>query len=86
MTAITTVALVVLGVAGVVAVLAVVRGTDLVDRAVALDVALLVVVDVLIVLSVRWGDGALLDLVLLVGLLGFVSGLTVARYVERRGP
>jgi multisubunit Na+/H+ antiporter MnhF subunit len=48
--------------------------------------ALLVVANALVVVAVRWGDDLLLDVVLLIGLLGFVSGLTVARFVERRGP
>ncbi len=86
MTVVTTLCLVVLAVAAVVVVAVVARQRPLAERSVGLDLALAIVVNVLIVVAVRWGDGAVLDLVLLIGLLGFVSGLTVARFVERRGP
>ncbi|MFM7537750.1 MAG: monovalent cation/H+ antiporter complex subunit F [Acidimicrobiales bacterium] len=86
MTAVTTIALVILAVSAVIAVAKVAASSIVVDRAVALDLGLLIVANALVVVAVRWGDDLLLDLVLLVGLLGFVSGLTVARFVERRGP
>ncbi len=86
MTAVTTIALVILAASAVIAVAKVAALSIVVDRAVALDLALLIVANALVVVAVRWGDHLLLDIVLLVGLLGFVSGLTVARFVERRGP
>jgi multicomponent Na+:H+ antiporter subunit F len=86
MTTATTIALVILAAAAVIAVAKVAMLSIVVERAVALDLALLVVANALVVVAVRWGDDLLLDVVLLIGLLGFVSGLTVARFVERRGP
>lgn len=62
-----------------------VRGTSLADRIVALDALLLVVVSGIAVNAARTGEGTYLDALVVAALLGFVSTLTVARFIERRG-
>lgn len=62
-----------------------VRGQSLADRIVALDALLVVIVSSIAVHAVRTGDGTYLDVLVVAALLGFVSTLTVARFIERRG-
>ena len=62
-----------------------VRGPSLADRIVALDSTLVVIVAGIAVHVVRTGDGLYLDVVLVATFLGFISTLTVARFIERRG-
>ncbi len=61
------------------------RGPSLADRVVALDALVLVVVSGIAVHAVRTGDGAYLDVLVVVALLGFVGTVTVARFIEWRG-
>ena len=55
------------------------------DRAVSLDMLTAVISSGLFVGSILDDDGLLLDLALVFGLLGFLTSITVARFVERRG-
>lgn len=63
-----------------------VRGPSLPERIVALDSLLVVVVSGIAVHAARTRDGTYLDVLVVTALLGFVSTLTVARFIERRGP
>ncbi len=62
-----------------------VRGPSLAERIVALDSMLVVVVSGIAVHAARTGAGTYLDVLVVAALLGFVSTLTVARFIERRG-
>jgi multicomponent Na+:H+ antiporter subunit F len=62
-----------------------VRGGSLADRMVALDTLLVVVVAGIAVLAAWTRSGVFLDLLVVVGLLGFAGTAIVARYIERRG-
>lgn len=55
------------------------------DRAVALEMLTAIISSGLFVGSIVADDGLLLDLALVFGLLGFLTSITVARFVERRG-
>ena len=72
--------------AGALALARVVRpGTSVAERIVALDLLLLIVVMGIGVFSIGRNTGAYLDVLVVVSLLGFVSTITVARFIERRG-
>lgn len=55
------------------------------DRAVALDTFTAVLICGMLVAATVNDDSLFLDLVVVLTLLGFVTSVTVARYVERRG-
>jgi multicomponent Na+:H+ antiporter subunit F len=55
------------------------------ERIVALDLFLLIVVMGIGIFSIGQDTGAYLDVLVVVSLLGFVSTITVARFIERRG-
>ena len=55
------------------------------DRAVALEMLTAIISSGVFVGSIVADDGLLLDLALVFGLLGFLTSITVARFVERRG-
>ena len=61
------------------------RGSSLADRIVALDSLLVVIVSGIAVGAARDGTGAYLDVLVVTALLGFVSTLSVARFIERKG-
>jgi multicomponent Na+:H+ antiporter subunit F len=61
------------------------RGASVAERIVALDLVLLIVVMSIGVFSIGRDTGAFLDVLVVVSLLGFVSTITVARFIERRG-
>jgi multicomponent Na+:H+ antiporter subunit F len=63
-----------------------VLGPTVPDRIIALDTLLQLVVAGVAVGAALTGDGYFLAVLLAVTLLGFVGTVTVARYVERRGP
>ena len=85
MSTVTWVALVILAVAALIGVLrVVVRGT-LGDRAVAFDMLGAIVTCGVLVYVAETGDGLLLDLAIVLGLLGFLTSVTVARFLESRG-
>lgn len=60
-------------------------GSTLIDRVVGLDLVLTSVIVGVGVLAARTRSGIFLDLFVVTGLLGFVSTIAAARYVERRG-
>jgi multicomponent Na+:H+ antiporter subunit F len=61
------------------------RGTSVADRIVALDLLLLIGVMAIAVYSVLRDTGVYLDVLVVVSLIGFISTITVARFIERRG-
>lgn len=62
-----------------------IRPGTIVDRAIALDGVVSAIICGIGVAAVRVGNGNLIDISLVGGLLGFLTIATVARYVGRRG-
>lgn len=60
-------------------------GSGLGDRAVAFDMIVALIQCGLFIGAVLMGDGIMVDVALVLGLLGFLSAVTVARFVERTG-
>lgn len=71
--------------AGVLCVVRMLQVTSVPNRVVALDLLLVIIVLGIGVLAFQTATAFFLDLLVVVSLLGFVSTVTVARYVERRG-
>ena len=57
----------------------------LADRVVAFDVLASSIVCGLLVSAAATGDGLLLEVALVLSLLGFLTSVTVSRFIERRG-
>jgi multicomponent Na+:H+ antiporter subunit F len=84
-TAGTNIALALLALAGLLAVVRIARpGSSVADRAVGLDLLLVILVGGVGVLAARTGSGLFIDLFVIAGLLGFVSTIATARYLEHR--
>ncbi len=62
-----------------------IRGPSVADRALAADLCLYTIVAAFAVLSVRTGYAALLDVVLIATLLGFLATIALAALIGRRG-
>ena len=84
MSALTWVVLSILAVAAVFGVLRVVIRGTLGDRAVAFDMLGAIVSCGVLVAVADDGDGLLLDLAIVLGMLGFLTSVTVARFMESR--
>jgi multicomponent Na+:H+ antiporter subunit F len=82
--ALTWVALSILAVAAMVGVFRVITRGTLGDLAVAFDMLGAVVSCGVLVAVADDGDGLLLDLAIVLGLLGFLTSVTVARFIESR--
>jgi multicomponent Na+:H+ antiporter subunit F len=80
-----TVALAILLIAASLATSRAVRKGTIGDRAVAMDTLTSIIICGLLVGVAITGDGLFLDLALVLGLLAFLSSVTVARFIERRG-
>lgn len=78
------VALVVFVLAALITVIRIVRPSSLGDRAVAFDLLTAIMTCALLVSAARSDDGLPLDLALLLGLIGFLTAITVARFIESR--
>lgn len=61
------------------------RCQTLVDRAIALDTVTATIVSGIAVGIAVTGDGIYADVALVLGLLGFLATVAIARYVGRRG-
>jgi multisubunit Na+/H+ antiporter MnhF subunit len=86
MTIVTNVCFGILGLAALLCAARILRpGSSLADRIVALDSLLVTFVAGLAVRTARADDGLVVNAVVAVALLGFLSTVTVARYIERRG-
>lgn len=79
------IALGVLVVAAILTTARAVRRGGIGDRAVAFDMLAAIIASGLLVGATGSGDGLLLDIALVIGLLGFLTSVTVARFIERRG-
>jgi multicomponent Na+:H+ antiporter subunit F len=83
---VTAIAAAMLLLAGLLAVLHALRpGLTLADRAVALDLAVIVALNGLALRAATAGDSAAVVLLLVFGVVGFITIVTVARFIERRG-
>jgi len=80
----TYVALGILGVAAVVGLLRIVRKSTLGDRAVAFDMITSIITCGLLVGAALLDDALYLDAAVVLGLLGFVATVTIARFIESR--
>jgi multicomponent K+:H+ antiporter subunit F len=58
-------------------------GPSLPDRILALDTLYINALALLVVLGVQWADKVFFELALLIGLLGFVGTVAVAKYLLR---
>jgi len=79
-----TISLGLLVLAGALGVARIVRRTTLGDRAVAFDMLTSVLTCSLLVSAGYLRDGLLLDLAIVLGLLGFIASVTIARFIEAR--
>ena len=61
----------------------VVRGPSMPDRVVALDMIGVNLISAVAVFSVALGTRAYLEVILIVGILAFISTIALARFVER---
>jgi multicomponent Na+:H+ antiporter subunit F len=78
------VVLALLCVAGALTLVRLLRGPDTLDRIVALDVFVILIVAAAAVYVAIYRDGSNIPLLAAVALLGFVGSATAARLVERR--
>ena len=76
------VVLALLALAACVIVARIVRPGSLADRAVAFDALASIIVCGVLVDAARTNDGLRLDLAVALGLLGFLTSVTVARFIE----
>jgi multicomponent Na+:H+ antiporter subunit F len=77
---------VMLAVAGLLTAVHVVRARNLVDRAVGIDMLVAVILNGLAVAIAITLDDLVAALLLIIGLLAFLGSVTIARYIEQRGP
>lgn len=59
------------------------KGPEICDRVLALDTLYMSVVALIILLDIRWDTALLFEAALLVAMLGFVSTVALARYINR---
>ncbi len=77
---------VMLAVAGILTTVHVIRARNLVDRAVGVDMLVAVILNGLAVSIAITRDDLVAALLLIIGLLAFLGSVTIARYIEQRGP
>lgn len=65
--------------------LRIVRAEKLATRAVSFDVLTSVMICGFFVTAALTGDGLFLEIAMVLGLLGFLTAVTVARFIERTG-
>jgi multicomponent Na+:H+ antiporter subunit F len=80
-----TIALVILLIAATLTSSRAIRRGTIGDRAVAIDALTAIITCGLLVATAFTGDAWFLDLALVLGLLAFLTSVTVARFIERRG-
>ena len=59
------------------------RGPTVLDRILCFDVITVCVVGMMILLAIRWDTDLFLELMLVVSLLGFLSGVALVFYLEK---
>lgn len=77
---------VMLGIAALLTTVHVMRVRNLVDRAVGVDMLVALILNGLAVGIALTQDDIVAALLLIIGLLAFLGSVTIARYIERRGP
>lgn len=77
---------VMLAVAGLLTTAHVIRARNLADRAVGVDMLVAIVLNGLAVSIAVTQDALVAALLLIIGLLAFLGSVTIARYIEERGP
>lgn len=75
-----------LAIAAVLVLIRLLLGPTLADRMVALDALLVLIASGIAVNAASTGSGEFLDVMIVVSLLGFIGSVTVARFIEKRGP
>jgi multicomponent Na+:H+ antiporter subunit F len=85
MTAVATICLAMLCASAALALLYAFRNRALVERSIAVDTIVAFTVCGLMVAAAWSRDSIAVDLALLIGVLGFMGTVTVARFIERRG-
>lgn len=86
MDVVVTVVAVMLGTAGLLAVLRLLRGPTTLDRVVATDMLLAILLCSLAALAAARTDASITPVILIGTLLGFVGSVAVARMIARRDP
>lgn len=74
----------ILGLAMLLALVRLLVGPSTPDRVVALDLLAAIGIGAIAVASVASGEGAFLDVAIVVGLVGFLATVAFARYLERQ--
>lgn len=82
MTIVAYVSLALLALAAMLGVASIAKRADLGDRAVAFDMLTSVITCGLLVGAGVWGEVLNLDLAVVLGLLGFIASVTIARFIE----
>jgi len=77
---------VMLAIAGLLTTVHVIRSRNLADRAIGIDMLVAIVLNGLAVGIAVTVDALTAALVLIIGLLAFLGSVTIARYIEERGP
>jgi multicomponent Na+:H+ antiporter subunit F len=85
LTTVTNVAMFMLALAAGIALVRLLRGPSLPDRVVAMDLLGTLTVGLLVVGAAASGQRAFLDAAIIIALIGFVSNIAYARFIERRG-
>lgn len=85
LTPIATIVLFVLTVAALLVFVRLVKGPSLPDRVVAMDLLGTLTVSILVVGAAAAGEPAFLDAAIIIALIGFVSNIAYARFIERKG-
>jgi len=77
---------VMLGLAALLTTVHVIRSRTLPDRAIGVAMLVALILNALAVSIAVTQDDLVAALLLIIGLLGFLGSVTIARYIERRGP
>ncbi|GAA1882004.1 monovalent cation/H+ antiporter complex subunit F [Asanoa iriomotensis] len=85
MTAVAVTVTVILAGAALLALVRVVRGPSILDRVVATDVLLAIIVAAIAAEAAFTGDATALPVLVVLSVLGFVSSVSVARFAARNG-
>ena len=85
MTVVAVVAYVLLSIGALCTLVRLVIGPSLADRVVATDLLLVLVICAVGVNAVHVGRSDYLDVMVVVGVVGFLGTVTVARFIEKRG-
>lgn len=85
LTLITNIVLFLLTLAAAIVFVRLVKGPSLPDRVVAMDLLGTLAVSLLVVGAAASGERAFLDAAIIIALIGFVSNIAYARFIEREG-